>query len=271
VTVKTTAKQWHRYVALGDSFTEGLGDDERSDGRHRGWADHVAQTLAVRAAAAGDGGIDYANLAIRGRLTRQVVREQVPAAVELSPDLTSLAVGVNDTLRRRFNLNASATDLETGVRRLRATGSDVLLFAFGDPGRRSKVIGSVRARIRAYNSAVEAIAGAYHCYLVRYWDVAALDDDRHWADDRLHLSPSGHELAAASALEALGIGGPEWRTPLPPIPFPSIATRTVGHARWVSGHAVPWVVRRLRGASSGDGVVPKHPDWVWVAGSVGGY
>ena len=221
----------------------------------------------MRAAQAGEGGIEYANLAIRGRLTRQVVREQVPAALELSPDLTSLAVGVNDTLRRRFDLNSAATDLETGVRRLRAAGSDVLVFAFGDPARRSKVMGSVRERIRAYNSAVEAIADRYDCYLVRYWDVAALDDDRMWAEDRLHLSPPGHRLAAHSALEGLGLGGSEWRTPAPPGPVPSLTTRTVGHARWVGGHLVPWAIRRMRGASSGDGISPKHPHWVEVSGA----
>ncbi|MDI1288581.1 MAG: SGNH/GDSL hydrolase family protein, partial [bacterium] len=175
MSVQTRPQQWRRFAALGDSFTEGLGDSERPDGRHRGWADLVATQLATRARADGDDGIEYANLAIRGRLTRQVIAEQVPAAVDLRPDLTSLAVGVNDTLRRRFDLNASATALESGVRRLRESGSDVLVFSFGDPGRRSTVMGSVRDRIRAYNSAVEAIADLYDCYLVRYWDVAVFD------------------------------------------------------------------------------------------------
>ena len=264
MSVQTSPQQWRRFAALGDSFTEGLGDDERDDGRHRGWADIVAATLATRARGDGAEGINYANLAIRGRLTRQVISEQVPAAVELGPDLASLAVGVNDTLRRRFDLNASATALENGVRRLRESGADVLVFSFGDPSRRSKVMGSVRARIQAYNSAVEAIADLYDCYLVRYWDVAAFDDDRMWSDDRLHLSPAGHRLAAASALEALGIGGSDWRTPLPPGPVPSVVERTASNARWVGAHLAPWVVRRLKGASSGDGIDPKHPDWVWV-------
>jgi hypothetical protein len=137
---------------------------------------------------------------------KQVVAEQVPAAVRLGPDLTSLAVGVNDALRRHFDVHAAATELENGVRDLRRSGSDVLVFAFGNPARRSSVMGLIRERIRAYNTAVEAIAEAYGCYQVRFWDVAAMDDDRLWADDRLHLSPAGHELAAACALEALGIG-----------------------------------------------------------------
>lgn len=243
-----------------------MSDEIGPDGRHRGWADLVALALAERARAEGDCGIEYANLAVRGRLIAEVVREQVPAAVALRPDLTSLAVGVNDTLRRRFDVNAAATDLENGVRSLRAAGTDVLLFAFGDPSRRSRVLGVIRERIRMYNGAVDAIAVEYGCYVVRYWDVAAMDDDRLWAEDRLHLSPAGHELAAASALEALGMGDPNWRTPLVPERPVPVLRRASGHARWVSGHAAPWLVRRAKGESSGDKVVPKHPAWITVSG-----
>ncbi len=257
-------RNWRRYAALGDSFTEGMCDEIGPDGRHRGWADLVARALAERSLDSGGAGIEYANLAIRGRLIRQVMHEQVPQAAALQPDLTSVAVGVNDTLRRRFDLHAAATELEVGVRTLRAGGSDVLLFAFGDPSRRSKVMGSVRERIRAYNTAVEAIAELYDCYLVRFWDVAAMDDDRFWAEDRLHLSPAGHALAAQSALEALGLAGSEWRTPVVPARPPRVAARAAGHTRWVSGHLVPWTVRRIQGASSGDGIVAKHPQWVRV-------
>jgi lysophospholipase L1-like esterase len=261
-------RSWTRYAALGDSFTEGLCDDVGPDERHRGWADLVALALADRASAMGATGaageIEYANLAVRGRLIRQVVSEQVPAAIELGPDLTSLAVGVNDTLRRTFDVDAAATDLENGVRALRQSGSDVLIFAFGNPARRSRVMGLIRERIRAYNTAVEAIAQRYHCFVVRYWDVAAMDDDRLWADDRLHLSPSGHALAAASALEALGIGDSQWRTPLVPMGRPALPSTAAGHTRWVTGHLAPWMARRARGSSSGDGVAPKHAQWVRV-------
>ena len=255
-------RQWRRYAALGDSFTEGMCDEIGPDGRYRGWADQLALSLAERS----PDGIEYANLAVRGRLVSQVVREQVPAAVALRPDLVSLAVGVNDTLRRSFDVNAAATELENAVRALRAAGADVLVFAFGNPARRSRVLGLIRERIRAYNTAVDAIAALYGCYVVHYWDVAAMDDDRLWAEDRLHLSPRGHELASASAREALGIDDDAWRTPLvPPERNGRLATGT-GHARWVGAHAGPWLARRARGTSSGDGVTPKHPTWVRVSG-----
>lgn len=258
--------QWRRYAALGDSFTEGMTDELGVDGRFRGWADLVALDLGARARAQGAPGIEYANLAIRGRLVKEVLDEQVPPALALRPDLTSLAVGVNDTLRRSFDLDASATALENGVRALRGSGSDVLVFAFGDPSRRSKALGLIRDRIYAYNHAVEDIAAAYGCYIVRYWDVAAMDDDRLWSADRLHLSPLGHRIAAASALEALGVGGSEWRTPLVPEDPPALHRKAAGHVAWFSGHVAPWLARRARGASSGDGVTPKHPTWVTVGG-----
>lgn len=253
------AEPWRRYAALGDSFTEGLCDDLAPDGRHIGWADRLAQHLADRA-----GGVEYANLAIRGRLLRQVVDEQVPAAIALGPDLVTFAAGVNDSLRSGFDLDATATACERAVRSLRASGADVLLVAFGDPSRRSRVLGSVRERIRAYNTAVEAIAALYGCRVMRFWDLAVFDDDDLWDEDRLHLSPAGHRLAALAALEALGLGDARWRTPSPLGRPPHPGARALGHARWARRHAAPWVVRRLRGESSGDGIDPKRPAWTWV-------
>lgn len=241
-------------------------DEIGLDGRFRGWADLVALELGRQACAQGSSGIEYANLAIRGRLVAQVVEEQVPAAIALQPDLISLAVGVNDTLRRSFDLDASATALENGVRSLRGSGADVLVFAFGDPSRRSRALGLIRDRIRAYNSAVEDIAAAYGCYIVHYWDVAAMDDDRLWSADRLHLSAKGHQLAAASALEALGVGDSHWRTPLVPEDPLALHRKAAGHVAWFSGHVAPWLARRARGESSGDGLSPKYPTWVPVSG-----
>jgi lysophospholipase L1-like esterase len=262
------AHDWRRFVALGDSFTEGLMDEVDADGRHRGWADRVAQSLADRARSGGADGIEYANLAVRGRLVRQVMAEQVPAAIAMAPDLASIAVGINDALRPRFELDPLATALENGVRDLRSAGCDVLLFAFGDPARRSFAMAPVRERIRAYNSAVRAIASHYDCYVASFWEVAAYDDDRLWDEDRLHLSAAGHRLAARTALEALGVGDPGWRTPAVPGPRPSRRAQAASHLRWTTGHLAPWVARRVRGESSGDAVLPKQPSWIRLPGRV---
>ncbi len=248
-----TSPRWSSFVALGDSFTEGLSDILGADGRHVGWADRTAQGLAN----AQQSTLRYANLAVRGRLIGQVAAEQVPVAIEMKPDLVSVAAGINDAMRRGFDLNAAATALESSVRRLRESGSDVLVFAFGNPSRRAGLMSLVTQRIAAYRSATLAIADIYGARVVDFWDVAAFDDDAEWDADRLHLSPGGHERAARAALHALGVGDDSWRTPGVPSPTPSFTRRIGSDVSWFAGHAAPWIARRVRGVSSGDGVTPK--------------
>ena len=254
-------------MALGDSFTEGLMDECRPDSRHRGWADRLAQLLADHAAGVGHPGIQYANLAIRGRLLAGVVDEQIPAAVELQPDLVSLAAGVNDCLRRHWDVEPLAAKLEDSVATLRNSGADVLLFSYGDPSRRSSVLGRIRSRIKELNGATEAIAARHGCMVVRYWDAMVMDDVRLWDQDRLHLSAVGHEIAALSALEALGLGSEAWRTPLRKEAPRPLGQRVSSDISWVVGHALPWLGRRLRGESSGDAVTPKDAQWRFVPGN----
>ncbi len=252
---------YRRFLCLGDSFTEGLEDERRMDGRHRGWADRVADELSARARGSGGADFAYANLAIRGRLVRQVIDEQVPTAVAMRPDLVTLGAGVNDSLRPRFDINATATAMERGVRALRAAGADVLLFEFGDPSRRSRLMGGVAERIRAYNTALTAIAERYDCRRVSFWQVAAFDDPQLWAEDWLHLSPAGHQLVASMVLSALADGDDPWPTPPVPAPTASWPRRARANARWTQRHLAPWVVRRIRGESSGDAIGAKQREW----------
>jgi lysophospholipase L1-like esterase len=246
------------FVAVGDSFTEGLEDDVRFDGRHQGWADRVAVGLVQRQ---GIDEVQYANLAIRGRLIGQVRNEQVPRAVEMRPDLVTFAAGVNDTLRRRFDLDVVATDLEDSVRELRAAGSEVLVFAYGDPSRRSRALARITDRIRALRSATVEIARIYGCVLVDFWGVGTYDDERLWSADRLHLSPLGHRVTALAVLDALGMGGAEWRTPVSTPVRAGIVTRRIADSAWFASHAGPWILRRARGTSSGAGITPKDPNY----------
>ncbi len=244
------------FVAIGDSFTEGLEDDFRFDGRHQGWADRVAMGLVQRQ---GIHSVEYANLAIRGRLIGQVLSEQVPRTIELRPDLVTFAAGVNDALRRSFDLNQVATDLEDSVRALRAAGSQVLVFAYGDPSRRSRALARITDRIRAVRSATVEIARIYDCVLVDFWGVSTYDDERLWSADRLHLSPLGHRVTSMAVLDALGMGGPEWRTPVAYPRRPGVLSRRLADTSWFASHAGPWIVRRVRGTSSGVGIAPKDP------------
>jgi lysophospholipase L1-like esterase len=263
------------FVAIGDSFTEGL-EDQAPGGGFRGWADMVAAALAAQRP-----GFRYANLAIRGKLLGEVVAEQVPSAVELAPDLVSLAAGGNDILRGS-DVDTLAADFEPAVAKLQAAGCRVLIFTGFDP-RMFPVIRLLRGRIAAYNMHLRGIADDYGCDLVDLWSMRALKDPRAWSPDRLHLTTQGHQQVAQRACEVLGIPLPaDWPAPPPPAPLPAPApdrpTRFSSprlsspqlsspwlaarrqDARWVREYAGPWLRRRLTGASSGTGVPPKRPD-----------
>lgn len=245
---------WNRYVALGDSFTEGIGDP-RPHGRERGWADRVAETLAHDSA-----DFEYANLAIRGRRLAGIVEEQVPQAVALRPDLISFAGGVNDALRRNWDLTAMAEILDNGLALLAGTGAEVVIVTYGRPSHRSRVMGAVEGRLAAYRDVTYELAGRYGCRVVDFWDYSVFDDPRFWSEDRLHLNPVGHQRVALAVLEALGRPSPQlWWQPLPAVRSTSPAQRVARDVNWAGRHLAPWIGRRITGRSSGDGVEPKRP------------
>jgi lysophospholipase L1-like esterase len=251
---------WQRYVAVGDSFTEGVGD-EAPDGKLRGWADRFAAGLAEN-----DHELDYANLAVRGRRIRSILIEQVPEALALQPDLISVVGGVNDVLRPSWSLLATADALEGGVARARRQGSDVLMITFGQPIRRSRLLGVVQERMAEFRDEILRIGNAHDCYVLDLWHSDTFDDPRLWSDDRLHLNPAGHQRVAWAALEAMGVAAPNWRQPLPANNDPKLFARLAGDVQWTAQHFAPWLGRRLLGRSSGDGVTAKRPEPVPVTG-----
>lgn len=244
---------WQRYVAVGDSFTEGIGDP-RPDGRDRGWADRVAQWLANE-----DQQVRYANLAIRGRRLEEIVAEQVPRAVSLNPDLVSFAGGINDALRRTWDMESMATHLESGIADLRACGADVVIVTYGRPSARSRLMSSVESRLSGYRDVTYDVAARFGCTVVDFWDHRVFDDPRFWSEDRLHLNPVGHQRVALAVLEALGCPAGEWRRPLPEVRVLSPMAKVGRDVSWAGKHLAPWLGRRVIGRSSGDGVTAKRP------------
>ena len=273
------------FVALGDSFTEGLGDPY-ADGTGyqglgysawswRGWADRFAERLA----AGQPGRLRYANLAVRGKLVGEVAAEQVPLAVAMVPDLVSIAAGGNDLLRPRADPDALAEAFDAAVADLRGAGSEVLVFT-GFDTRAFPLVRLIRGKVAAYNMHLRAVADRHDCYLVDLWSMRVLDDPREWSQDRLHLSPDGHRRVALRACEVMGVSVDEdWRDPLPPrIDEDAMLAKAAKSraarlsqttdwlaarrldARWAREYAVPWFSRRLRGVSSGDGIPPKRPE-----------
>lgn len=253
------------FVALGDSFTEGLDDLTAIDGGYRGWADRFAERLAVARP-----GLRYANLAVRGKVLQEVVAEQIPQAIAMAPDLVSIAAGGNDMLRPRADPDALAESFDEAIRALLLAGCPVLMFTGFDP--RFPVLRLIRGKVAAFNMHLRAIADRHQCHVVDLWSMGVLRDPRAWSADRLHLTADGHRLVALRACEAIGLAtGEDWREPWPAAAAVA-ATRLPGwvlarrmDARWARVHAAPWVSRRLRGRSSGDGVPPKRPDLLPLA------
>jgi lysophospholipase L1-like esterase len=291
--------QIRSFVAMGDSFTEGIGDPYPGGG-DRGWADRFAGWLAAGLEAGPE--LQYANLAGSGKTLGEVVSDQLPAALAMAPDLVSLAAGGNDLLRRKADPDALGQALDDAVGQLARAGIPVLLFAGFDPGT-FPVIRLIRGRVAVLNAHIRVTAQRYDCHLADLWQMRMLRDPRAWSPDRLHMGPEGHRRVALRACEVMGVPAPgNWRDPYPPSSYPpglapalatpEPATTTVAtpelatstarppsartgrlpaarasqlltarreDARWAREHAAPWLSRRLRGTSSGDGATPKRP------------
>lgn len=246
---------WSRYVAIGDSFTEGIGDPEpRSAGGHRGWADRVAEVLASKT-----DDFAYANLAIRGRLLQQILDEQVGPALALRPDLVTISAGGNDIIRPGTDPDDIASRLETTIQQLNSDGATVLLFNGPDIGM-TPVLRRARGKVAIYNENLRAIAQRHDAVVADMWALHELRDPRMWAPDRLHFSPIGHNTIARMVLDSLGVENE--LEPYDPEPLPVVSWRKarVEDLGWAREYLVPWVVRRVRHQSSGDGVTPKRPD-----------
>jgi len=246
---------WRRYVALGDSFTEGVGDPEpAAPNGLRGWADRVAEVLSEQVE-----DFAYANLAIRGRLIGQIVDEQVEPAIALKPDLVTFSAGGNDVIRPNGDPDNVAQLFEDAVVRLSQGGATVVVFTGIDTAF-TPVFRGIRGKVAIYNENIRAIADKYDCIVADQWALKEVQDMRFFDDDRLHYNALGHHEIARMVLRALNV--PNDLQPMQPDPLP---LRTWREARavdlvWAREYFVPWVLRRLRHQSSGDTISAKRPD-----------
>lgn len=253
------ADRFGRYVALGDSTTEGIDDPypgfAPGEEVYRGWADRLAVRLAQDVPR-----FEYANLAIRGRLIAQIREQQLEPALAMKPDLASVVGGVNDLLRPGFDLELTSGHLESMVEAFRRRGVTVIMMTLPDLGDSMRVARIVSKRLAAYNVAIRRIAQRQGAFLADMASRLDFYDPRGWSPDRLHANDVGHEYLMWGAAEVLGL--PEateelnrLRQSAPPAPAQSLASELA----WTWSHLRPWIMRRLKGTSSGDGVEPKRP------------
>ncbi|MBA0126130.1 SGNH/GDSL hydrolase family protein [Haloechinothrix sp. YIM 98757] len=251
---------FNSYIAIGDSFTEGL-NDRLPDGSFLGWADRLAAVLAEDKP-----DFKYANIAVRGKRLDEIAAEQLPVALELRPDFVALCAGGNDILLPGIDVDHMATRIDAMVGQLRAAGIDVLLFTFADTKQMS-VMNRLRGKIAIYNADVHAIAERHGTSIVDLWAMDVLRDPRAWSEDRLHFTAEAHRRIALRTAEVLGMRTVEdWRRPLGNADEEREAEKNdwISQRRsdieWTRAYVLPWIGRRIRRESLGDGVPPKRPE-----------
>jgi lysophospholipase L1-like esterase len=248
---------WQRYVAIGDSSTEGI-DDPDGEGGYRGWADRLAERLASAQA-----GVEYANLAVRGRTTPLIRAEQLEPALALRPDLMTVATGINDMLRPSFDPSHVRRDLEVMLGAATDAGATVVTVAWPDPSQVHPAARLLRRRVVALNHAVRAAAARSGALLLDLAREPVAGDPRLWSEDRLHANAEGHERIAAALAHLLDVDGSDdaWTRPLGDGTRPRRAPhrQVADDLVWARRHLAPWVGRRVRRRSSGDEVTAKRP------------
>jgi lysophospholipase L1-like esterase len=246
---------YSRYVAIGDSQTEGLWDGDDAVG-FLGFADRLAALVNSLYP-----GLEYANLAIRGKLVADVLREQVPQALAMGPDLITVCVGMNDVIQPGRSFGRALTDLEYVYAALAESGATVLTTTFPNVAQFLPLGRLVSGRLARINNAIRAAADQHDFRLVDLYNAASMRDLDTWDVDRVHASTKGHILFAAAAAEALNLPGSNhhWAEASGSPTRLGFRDRTYGQLRWTREKFMPWVWRRLRGKSSADGRLPKRP------------
>ena len=246
-----------RFIALGDSMTEGM-CDEIVDGQYRGWADRVADTLAKE-----NTNFTYVNLAIRGKLLHQVIDDQIPDAAKYvtGPEtLVSFHAGANDVLRPNYQAEVAFAKYEKGISDLTKTGATVIVFTVIDRVEgNGKTAQLWHERFSAFNVNVREVANKYGAIIIESDSAKWMADLRFLARDRLHLNSDGHWRLSQAVLENLGKeSDPKWKIPLDPANAKSRLRKNLENIIWIIIFVLPWIWRRVRGRSSGDGRSAKY-------------
>jgi lysophospholipase L1-like esterase len=228
---------FRRYIAIGDSSTEGI-DDPAPGGGWRGWSRRLAERIAEQ------GCLEYANLGVRGRTTREIKNEQLAPALALKPDLVTFFSGTNDVISLRFDLEGVLADMRHVHRACVAAGAVVLTFTLPDLTPLLSVARLIAPRIRAMNAGVRRVCADTGALLVDFASHPIVaTDPRLWSDDRVHANATGHTRIANALAEALRLPGSSaaWCEPLPTRPAVHPWKRLTGEVVWARRHLLPWI------------------------------
>jgi len=246
---------YRRYVAIGDSQTEGLWDGDDMIGL-LGFADRLAAMVDSLWP-----GLQYANLAIRGKRIGHVLNEQVPRALAMRPDLITVCAGMNDVIQPGRSFGPALLDLERVYAALAASGATVVTTTFPNVAQFLPLGRLVSTRLAQINNAISTAAERYGFRLVDLYNAPSMRELDTWAIDRVHASTKGHMLFAAAAAEALNLpdSNHDWAEPGLSPTQRTLRAGAYEQLRWTQESFFPWIWRRLRGLSSADGREPKRP------------
>jgi lysophospholipase L1-like esterase len=248
---------FRRYVAIGDSSTEGLVDPD-GNGGHRGWADRLAQHIADSQ----DEPLEYANLAIRGWRMHQIRRGQLDDALAMQPDLLSVFGGMNDVIAPRCDFDAIRADYVIAFGEARRAGCTVLTFTMPDPAAINPLGVRLRERVSKLNAVIRSEAERRGVLVMDFEAYPVAKDPRLWYEDRLHGNTLGHIKVAAGLACRLGIASfdESWAELLEGEPDPLRPRVPItGDMDWAVNYLLPWLGKGIRRLPSGLGIERKRP------------
>ncbi|MFJ9776059.1 SGNH/GDSL hydrolase family protein [Kitasatospora sp. NPDC101157] len=229
-----------RFVALGDSLTEGVGDQVND--RWRGWAAVLARSLAPEGRT-----VDFTNLAYSGALTADLTSHQLPAALARRPQLAAVLAGGNDTLRTGFDIRRTTLELDATLGELTGHGALLLTACLPDPGTLlrlpSPLARPLARRMRAVNTVVHALTERHRALHLHLAELPWCAQRGLLSVDRLHPSAEGHHLIARRFHELLSTAGHPLGPPPavePADPPPSLAA----DLWWMATKGTRWLAAR---------------------------
>ncbi len=227
--------RFQRYVAIGDSSTEGLEDPDGAGG-YRGWANRLAERIAGT-----QGSLLFANLGVRGKSSGEIRHEQLAAALEMKPDLATIFAGSNDILFRRFDPDALRRNLEAMMGGLAAQGTIVITFTLPNLTGVMPIGRFLTQRVRRMNKTIREAAATTGARTVDFEACPVASDLRLWAEDRFHVNAEGHSRICAALAQCLALPDTNdaWRQPLPADTTRSPWARFRQDCRWFGRHLLP--------------------------------
>ncbi|ARO18280.1 lipase [Bacillus tropicus] len=191
---------WKRFVAIGDSFTEGIGDEVEGIAL-KSWVDHFVELCAFD--------IEYANFAKRGLVTNEIRSQQLEKALTFKPDLVSLIAGANDVLKGRWNHQAYKNDMEFMIDKLSKTDADIIIANLPDFTVRlpfsSEKKQMLKEQLLEANEVILSLSREYKLHYVDFWNNHLVNDNMLWSTDFIHPNSKGYVKVAELIFNSLPV------------------------------------------------------------------